>query len=59
MTGAGFILPNFNADAGDGKPSVRIGPITTITSDSLLEQLVNQGSLILRGSRVNLEELVD
>ena len=59
MTGAGFILPNFNADAGDGCPSLRIVPITTISDDSLLAQLVNQDSLILGGSRVSLRELVD
>ena len=40
MSGAGFILPNFNADAGD--KSVRIGPRITIASGSLLEQSVNQ-----------------
>ena len=59
MTGAGFTLPSFNADAGDCCQSGGIVPITNVSKGSLLVQSVNCGSLILRGSYISLEELID
>jgi hypothetical protein len=53
VTGAGIILPNFNADAGNCKQSLRIVPITIIPDDSLLEQPLTDGFLIIGGTYIN------
>jgi hypothetical protein len=60
MSGTGFTLPNSNVATSDSKLSGRNVPIDrNISAESLLGQLLTKRFLILRGSCVQFEELVD